>query len=133
VLHLPKYYGNLIIFISHAISNFQKCRSLTVVTLCTMVSKNITTVCCIKNQSDHGKKTCLFSFVLSPKQPMSINSSCHCHSRCSSFSMTQCCSPFILFCSLLMMPVLWLTHRSVFILLVLSPFNVPNFGQTLQS
>jgi len=33
VLHPPKYFGNLILFISHAISNFQKCWSLTVATL----------------------------------------------------------------------------------------------------
>jgi hypothetical protein len=49
------------------------------------------TVCCIKNQSDCHKKTYLFSFVLSLKQP---NSGCHRHNCCSSFSMTQCCSSF---------------------------------------
>ena len=53
--------------------------------------------------------------------------------RRSSFSMTQRCGSFIVFYSPLMMPVLWLTHRSVFILLMLSPFNVPDFGRTLQS
>ena len=35
VLHLPKYFGNLSNFTSHAIPNFQKCRSLTVATLIT--------------------------------------------------------------------------------------------------
>jgi hypothetical protein len=33
VLHLPKYFGNLSNFISHAIPNFQKRRSLTMATL----------------------------------------------------------------------------------------------------
>ena len=39
VPHLPIYFGNLIFFISHTISNFQKCWSLTMTTL-TLVTSN---------------------------------------------------------------------------------------------
>jgi hypothetical protein len=78
------------------------------------------------------QKTCLFSFVLSLKQP---TSGCHCHNRRSEFIFHDSTSRLFHcdFCSPLMMPVLWLTHRSVFVLLMLSPFNVFDFGRTLQS
>ena len=41
VLHLPKYFGNLSNFISHAIPNFQKHRSLTVATLSELMNYQV--------------------------------------------------------------------------------------------
>ena len=91
------------------------------------------TVCCIKNRSDRCRKL-VCSALFSPQNSRRlINNGCHCHNRRSSFSMTQRRGSFVVFCSPLMMPVLWLTHRSVFVLLMLSPFNIPDFGRTLQS